>query len=444
MPKTNGKGSSTAGDFLYVELSALGGVAEGKPFEAVSVGTFYDMHGRGFSLDSADLKAIVENTSAAIASSKTEGGEIVGLPIDKTNHDHIGGAGWIVGAELNADGKKILFTPKWTESGRELISTGERRFFSASINLDVPVIAGGTLCNWPASVDDKNRFVIRPLELASPMMTIEESLDAKSTRVRKEFMEEFGNSMSCPWVQEVYEAYLICSASDGLYKVAFTEDEKGDVEFVPVEQWTKVKINYVEAVMQGIKAALSSVFAGSKPEPTPKGETSMPKETVPPELAELASAAGDPAKLSELINRLADTKAAEMIEIAGRKAHVAEFAAAIVGGTKEKPAGLPFTVAEVVELMTPLDKTMQDKLEAMLTKIRDTGVVKFSETGHASTLEGMGTRELSAQNQAYLRQWLDADKKNTVEMWFGQPAIHEVLGDAKDYNLTAFKPEGKE
>jgi hypothetical protein len=133
-----------------------------------------------------------------------------------------------------------------------------------------------------------------------------------------------------------------------------------------------------------------------------------------------------------------------MIEIAGRKAHVAEFASSIVGGTKEQPSGLPVTVAEVVELMTSLDKATQDKLEAMLKKIRDTGVVKYAESGHSSTLEGMGTRELSAQNAEFLRKWLAADKNNTVEMWFGQPAIHEVLGDAQDYNLTAFAPKGKE
>jgi hypothetical protein len=121
------------------------------------------MHGAAVKIKDDDLETCLQNTLAAIEATKSESGEIVGLPIDAKGHEKGDGAGWIVGANLE-DGK-LRLTPKWTEIGRELIEKGIRRFFSATMDIKNKVILGGTLTNWPAVRDKKGRVLLRPVEL---------------------------------------------------------------------------------------------------------------------------------------------------------------------------------------------------------------------------------------------------------------------------------------
>jgi len=148
--------------FLFTELNA-DALTDGRPFDGVAFGTFRDMLGREITLEADDAADYVENTRLAIEATRTESGDLVGLPIDAQGHEKGDGAGWIVGVEL-VNGI-IRLVPKWTKIGRELIGEGIRRFFSATIDVSNKVVLGGTLTNWPATRDENNRMMLRPIEL---------------------------------------------------------------------------------------------------------------------------------------------------------------------------------------------------------------------------------------------------------------------------------------
>jgi len=162
------EGKEMSVDFLFAELSGT------KPFDGMASGKFTDFSGRSVEIKAEDLPAIVEKTKLAIASTVTEGGEVVGLPIDEDGHNHKGGAGWIVDVEMDAGGKKIRFVPKWTEIGMRLIKENIRRFFSVSVDLANKVVLGGSLTNWPATRNADGQILLRPIELSTELFRLEE------------------------------------------------------------------------------------------------------------------------------------------------------------------------------------------------------------------------------------------------------------------------------
>ena len=121
----------TKSNVLFVELA--GPLTDGKPFDAFAPGAFKDMLGRPVEFKAGELSDYVANTQAAIEATRSESGDVAGLPIDAMNHDKGNAAGWIVGAEL-VD-KIIRANVKWTELGRELISKGLQKFFSATVDI---------------------------------------------------------------------------------------------------------------------------------------------------------------------------------------------------------------------------------------------------------------------------------------------------------------------
>ena len=155
-------------DVLFAELS----LTPGKAFDGLAIGTFTAMMGEKIKITKQDLAAIVTNTKKVIQSTMSEGGELVGLPIDQDGHDRKGGAGWIVDVALSDSGDKILFTPKWTDLGEDLIRRSIRRFFSATFDLANKVIFGGSLTNWPASKNSMGVMALRPIELSENLKEI--------------------------------------------------------------------------------------------------------------------------------------------------------------------------------------------------------------------------------------------------------------------------------
>jgi hypothetical protein len=133
-----------------------------------------DAHGRKLSVKPEDLPAYVENTKAVLESTRDSQGNIVGLPIDLRNHDHQGGAAWIVGLELDKARNVIQFVLNWTEAGIELVQKNISRYFSASFDDVNKIILGGSLTNWPASVNKRGEMLLRPVEL-SKSLTIQEN-----------------------------------------------------------------------------------------------------------------------------------------------------------------------------------------------------------------------------------------------------------------------------
>lgn len=157
--------------FSFTELSdsakAIDGLAANEDIPFIS------MHGEEVYIKSNELAAYIENTLTVIESTKTESGEIVGLPIDLEGHNHKGGAGWIVGLELDSARKVIRFLVNWTEKGIELIKGNLSRFFSPSVDTENKIILGGSLTNWPASRNAKGQILLRPVELSQSIKEID-------------------------------------------------------------------------------------------------------------------------------------------------------------------------------------------------------------------------------------------------------------------------------
>jgi hypothetical protein len=157
--------------FSFTELSdshkAIDGLA------ANHDAPFISMHGEEVYIVTDDLAAYIKNTLAVIESTKTESGEIVGLPIDTESHNHKGGAGWIIGLELDKARNVIRFLVNWTEKGIELIKGNLSRFFSPSVDTENKIILGGSLTNWPATRNAKGQILLRPVELSQSIKEID-------------------------------------------------------------------------------------------------------------------------------------------------------------------------------------------------------------------------------------------------------------------------------
>jgi len=106
---------------LFHELGAEG-LTDGRMFDALVAGTYTDMLGRVVEFKKKELAEYVSNTQQASEATRTESGDIVGLPIDSRNHDKQDAAGWIVAVEIVGEVVRVI--PKWTELGRDLISRG--------------------------------------------------------------------------------------------------------------------------------------------------------------------------------------------------------------------------------------------------------------------------------------------------------------------------------
>lgn len=158
-------------DFIFVELQAK--ADELRMIDGMAAGTFTAKSGQEVTFHPEDLQNFVNNTQAIIESTKTDRGEIVGLPIDRNGHDHLGGAGWIVGVELDKARNVIRFAVRWTKAGIDLIKGNIRRFFSPSVDPVEQYIEGGSLTNTPATRDNKGKFLLRPVELSQSIKEID-------------------------------------------------------------------------------------------------------------------------------------------------------------------------------------------------------------------------------------------------------------------------------
>jgi hypothetical protein len=309
--------------FLFIELQD-DALTDGAAFDGVAFGVFNDMLGREIELDADDAGKYVENTQAAIDATTTESGELVGLPIDAQGHDKGDGAGWIVGIEL-VDGI-IRLVPKWTEIGRELISKGIRRFFSATIDVTNKVVLGGTLTNWPATRDKNNRVMLRPIELSS-LQTID---GVKQENDMAENTEETA-------------------------EVEVLEEQGVTIETVAPPAAVQLEVPPQEM------STLAQEFAGSA-------------EREPHELAK---------KVYERAERLANQRVSEMLESREQAMGVANLAADFTGGNKY---GIPVTIVEMTDFLNSLDPQQFEVAKAIFTKITKNGLVQFEETGHGKRL----------------------------------------------------------
>jgi len=331
-------------DFLFVQLES-GGAA--KLIDGMAAGTFTNMRGNKVTFSATELPDYVANTMATIESTRADGGELVGLPIDENNHDHNGGAGWIVGLELDTARNIIKFLVNWTEKGRDLISKNLRRFFSPTIDMSNKVILGGSLTNWPATRNKKGHLILKPVELSQTLKFLQ------------------GENM---------------------------------------------------------------------PNPVSTDTQALAQPPVNPEIADLLQT---PEATAELGKR-ATEMAAVMLAADKRKQHVVEFAAALVGGTRERPIGLKVPAAEVVSVLLSLPVPQADAVERLLLKAL-TESINFSERGFKVDENGFIHKPAVPMTfKPYLQKWVKAGK--SVAEFF---AVNPELGEMSEYNLAEFTPKEK-
>jgi len=184
--------------FSFTELSTDGLVEPLglKYIDGLAAGTFVSMTGEEVSFEADELQSYIENTQKIIESTRTESGEIVGLPIDKDRHDHAGGAGWIVGLELDQARNIIRFLVNWTNEGIDLIKGNIRRFFSPSTDPTNKVILGGSLTNWPATRLETGQILLRPVELSQSIKEIDmpKTLEEMFTDLKAGILEAVGKN----------------------------------------------------------------------------------------------------------------------------------------------------------------------------------------------------------------------------------------------------------
>lgn len=461
MYKREGMETPMSNGVLFVELTE----ANLKAFDGLAPGKFVDMRGRAVEFSPSDFPAYIENTQAVIESTKTEGGEIVGLPIDLDGHDHKGGAGWIVGLELDPARDVIRFLANWTDAGADLIRKNVRRFFSPSVDPYAQVVLGGSLTNWPASRDEKYRMALRPIELSDQIqaLSVSDSLGSLVSQVASDFNEQF----ECPdmWAPlkeqddyfhvfgwpnsaEVYDNYLIAQSMSGdmLFKVGYEIGPDGETVFDDPDAWRPVKIAYTEQpmseqsmflrklnrtfenVLQRILPARKDDGAGSRQDgdhPTTEGENEMAGTTVPT-VVELMKT---PEAVAEL-DRLANERAEARIKQEENSRKVAEFSAKLTGGISGKGTGTAVTKERVAEVILSLPEDKQPVVMALLEDALK-GVIDFREKGHGSEFENK--REFPPQLRPILISWLKSGK--TVAEFF---TVNPEAGKFEEYNLQEF------
>lgn len=352
--KGKSKDANMQGNFIFTELS----ISDLKSIDGLVAGTFTSMSGQEVTFEPADLQAYVDNTKAIIESTKTEKGEVVGLPIDRNNHDHNGGAGWIIDLELDKARNVIRFMVKWTQEGIDLIKGNIRRFFSPSADPDEKVILGGSLTNWPATRDGQGKFLLRPVELSANIKEI----DMEKT------LEEL-------------------QAENG--KLATKLKELADKGGLPVSDETEVR--------------------------------------------ELTAWMNNDGEGVEELSRRASAQAELIIRTERRKDKAVEFASRIVGGTKDKPFGLPVKTSRIVKLLLSLPEKQAQEVQELVGLVYK-NAIDFAEHGLEGTDYSFKPK-LPAEFAEPLRIWVDTGKD--AKSWFVEMG-ESVVGKAEDWNLSEF------
>jgi hypothetical protein len=335
-----GMPDGVASEFIYVDLSAY----SGRPFDGLASGTFTDMWGQEVKITEADLELIARNTSEAIQFTKTEGGEVVGLPIDASNHNRGDAAGWIVECSNDPAVKRIRLTPNWTEEGLTRIGKGLQRFFSATIDLSNKVILGGTLTNWPATRDGKNNILLRPIELSAPMFTFQEGVNDMTENV-VQTQEVDLDALRASIVGEIVPPIKndILSAVAELMKPA----EAPKVSPVNDDE-DLIKMFELEGMKEEVMVAMRDRLVAQV----------------------------------EAVKTQAALETGKMLAALQHESRVADFCQKVVSGTQDNPYGLPIDEKALSAFLLSLDSQKAKTAMGLLESIWKNGRVTFAELGH--------------------------------------------------------------
>lgn len=373
--------------FIFNDLAAE--LEYTRQIDGLAAGTFTDMHGFEVTFANDDLPVYVTNTMRVINSTKDSSGNVVGLPIDQGNHDWEGGAGWIIGLEVDDKRNVIIFKVNWTEIGLNLISKNIRRFFSPSVDVVNKVILGGSLTNYPATRDQKGRILLSPVELSQSLkgVTMEKTI--------QEILAELGAAIQ---------------TALGI--------RKGDPK--PADP------NPSPAPQPAPAAALSAApVTGSALQEVLLSNVSNPA---------LASLGQDPNLVAELESKVTEIVQAR-VSADLRMQHTTRFVAELVGGTKNKPYGFSVKSKDLIAWMLSLSDGQAKFAEKLLTQMADKAI-DFAERGWEAGAGFSNLKTFPAELSGAMKAWLSV-KGNTVNSFF---KLNPEVGKAEDFNLAEFQP----
>lgn len=392
-----------ASNFLFVELQEL---VKGKPFAGFAIGNFVDMFGREVEFKEKDHLEFATNTEAAIEAATTKG--LPGLPIDARKHDKGDAAGWIIGVELgevqDSTGKSIpalMLLAEWTKIGVELISEKIQTNFSPTVDLARKVLRGGSLTNWPASVDANGIPLFSAIELSEGVRVLQKP--------------------ESPAADNVMEGVAISAPKQSNEDINMTENEMRD--FIRVE----------------LQGALSDALKGAAQDGSEKGGDSQSFD-----ITELLDLSGVVAKVQEaqkqaaleqfeLAQQEAHREAMRYVAQVRKKANIAELCQRVTNGTSDVPYGLPVDSNDLEEFLGRLAPSDLEFATALLENIQANGRVGFAELGHGRKM--VGTAQLPTEYGNILKSALESGM--SVNDFFAANAAE--LGDAAQYDLSAYK-----
>lgn len=308
--------------FYFIELAEL---VKGQPFAGMVAGSFVDMNGRDVELAAADIAEFAANTNALIAGYKERG--MPGLPIDARRHDKGDAAGWIVLAEageLPNGTPAVRITAEWTALGVELISGRIMTNFSPTIDLGGKAIRGGSLTNWPASLDERGVPLFAAVELAQGI-----------------------HAYIAP-----RQGVLPIDRSEGKMTIELTNEQ------------------LEEMVTARVTAQLAEL-----------------NQQLPAQLAEALGVKADAqianiAELAEIIKAQEQRRWQNALAEMQRQNEYTELAASLTGGVADAPRGIPAQADELRDHLLKLTPEEATFWIDLLGNIQRAGLTEFAEAGH--------------------------------------------------------------
>jgi len=398
----------------------------GKPFAGFAPGSFTDMMGREVKFAANELSDFLTNTLTAIKAAVTKG--MPGLPIDARSHDKGDAAGWITGAELgevqDSEGTAvpvIKILAEWTKLGAGLIKDKIQTNFSPTVDLKNKVIKGGSLTNWPASVDKNGTPLFEAIELAQGVSYLQ--------------VYEGGADETHPNNEET--VIMADKKVDKPDKAEGDQDTAVQLDLATIRE--KMRAELREEVRGEVIADLAQDKDANPEEAMKRLKESLNLQAFA-DVADLGQARD--AMLGQMKSALeaeyhrmqsqAGKMLADMMSQIKRDQHVAELAQRWTGGTEDKPHGLPIGREEVETFLLSLDDKQRAGAESIFGRIWNNGLTEFSEIGHGRKVQGTVQLEpeIAAQLQAHI------DRGGAVAEFFA--AAGDILGDMARYDLSKF------
>ena len=408
---------------IYMALGPPDVLLEGsKSFSGFAAGTWETFLSE-IEIKESELNDYRKNTLVLIEARKGKGE--AGLPIDAKGHNHGEAAGWITGVkrskEINSNGEDVpvlKFDAKWTELGVHVLSERLVTNFSPEFYTDEKVIVGGSLTNWPATMDENKVPIFSAVQLSKGVGMLENLrakimslFDELKSKVKNELEDEtelehnggteMADELTLEQLSEEEREYLL----DQARKAAFADL---GVEGTPEEISAKLK---KRVDVDALKALSGNAFAEAF-------------------FAEAEKVADEHFEQLEVRSaQMLQQKLAEM----NKKREIVSFCNDVTGGTKSVPYGLRVERVELENVLAGLDEGARVKVQALLKSTWEHGRVDFGEIGHGNEPKH-GNKRLSDLIAEQLK--VAIGDGSTIEEFF--KAAGEELAPQADYDLRGF------